>query len=988
MKTKNLFLLSFVFAVMVSFGAQAAPSVTWADGSAGDVPQTMDPQMTSGGAIEGLVAGDFNCDGYDDLAVNTGGESRSRYGKVYIHLGSATYSFPSDLTDADYEISGTTSGQYFGYSPVKIATVDSDACPELVVSARKSVSGSAYGTYFLFNSDTISSWTVGGSYTVADADSSISMGVASSNNYDSVHNVGAINGEIGVDEEYLAISSGTTMYTYFLPTSALVAGSGTVESNSTYSIGSDRAYQSITGGDFDGDGQGDLLVGYAGSDPDTLPTGEDSFLVIFGPLSDSASTFGTGYYDFSDMPSDGNIKVLGDGGDIGSVVQPLDMDGDGKDEILVSDSAYDSNKGVYYLISGLDSLKGVTNEVYADTTSGSYNFASSQLDVAYFVGDTVGGYIGGANNAVVADFDGDGYEDSFLGGQNYSSTTGSKGRGYVLYNRHTAAEVSGTETFEDDLGTTTVLSATNRADAYIQGASSSDYLATKVITGDFDGDGDAEIVTYAYGPNSNYGQLAVVTLPNDVDGDTFSAKEGDCNDEDATVGLGSTWFVDADADGLGNASSTTVACTQPNGYVSNSDDCDDTDETAALATWYDDADADGFGDATTAQESCTQPSGTVSDATDCDDTDATVNPDVIWYVDADADGFGGTATQVACTQPTGYVATSSDCNDADASETPDTVWYADADADGFGSASATQLACTQPAGYVEDATDCNDTDATINPDAVWYEDADSDNFGNAAVTLISCAQPSGYVTDATDTDDSSAAVYPGATEVCDDSLDNDSNGLIDTADTAACSTDDADADGVTSVDGDCDDADATVYPGASEIGDAIDNDCDGSTDEALTTVGINTASVSTLSSGTYAVGDTLNLDIDIDNRTGLTEFQVQVWVPSEAYWTSTYEAKAALRFAPGSFARRVFCNITASNCDSLGTSTVSIPAGSASTVTVPLTIPTLDAGDYVVRVRVVSTDTGEVVGYFRNAVFTSSRVLLEVIQRLQFDHDC
>jgi hypothetical protein len=48
---------------------------------------------------------------------------------------------------------------------------------------------------------------------------------------------------------------------------------------------------------------------------------------------------------------------------------------------------------------------------------------------------------------------------------------------------------------------------------------------------------------------------------------------------------------------------------------------------------------------------------------------------------------------------------------------------------------------------------------------------------------------------------------------------------------------DADADGYKAVaDGgmDCDDTDASVYPGAQEIADGKDNDCDGTVDEGLT----------------------------------------------------------------------------------------------------------------------------------------------------------
>jgi hypothetical protein len=72
----------------------------------------------------------------------------------------------------------------------------------------------------------------------------------------------------------------------------------------------------------------------------------------------------------------------------------------------------------------------------------------------------------------------------------------------------------------------------------------------------------------------------------------------------------------------------------------------------------------------------------------------------------------------------------------------------------------------------------NQNNGTCILPVTYYQDFDGDTYGNSSVTISSCTPVAGYVLNSTDCNDSNNAIRPGAVELC-DGVDNNCNTLID-----------------------------------------------------------------------------------------------------------------------------------------------------------------------------------------------------------------
>ncbi|HUU04006.1 MAG TPA: MopE-related protein [Myxococcota bacterium] len=372
----------------------------------------------------------------------------------------------------------------------------------------------------------------------------------------------------------------------------------------------------------------------------------------------------------------------------------------------------------------------------------------------------------------------------------------------------------------------------------------------------------------------------------DGDGDTYttcgtlttdgSAVVADCDDGDPGINPGVAERcdgVDQDCDGVydngfdGDGDSYTTCGTLTTDGSAAAQDCNDENQGIYPGAHEDcdgiDQNCDGVADIDigpcdggTLDEDGDLFGSIASGGTDCDDNDKEIHPGVSEDcdgVDQNCDGIvdtdigpcdGGTIDEDG--DLFGTIASGgTDCDDNDEDIHPGISEICDGkdqncdgtfDEDFDGDMDGYTTCGTRTTDGSSTTADCNDGNAAINPgvaelcdgvdqdcDGVYDNGFDGD--GDSYTTCGTLTTDGSAVT--TDCNDGDGSIHPGAAEVC-DGVDQDCNSIRDDG-----LDDDQDGYGKTGTEGcpnpgaDCNDGNAGINPSATEVCDGVDQDCDG-----------------------------------------------------------------------------------------------------------------------------------------------------------------
>ena len=367
-----------------------------------DADLTLVGEATQDNAAQGdpgfAGVGDVNGDGIDDIAISAMRNDSAGLdaGAVYLLFGGTGHAGTESLAAADVKLTGELAGDFAGRSLSGGADIDGDGYGDLLLSAQNEATGGINaGAAYLISGPILASGGIG----LADLGTAKIFGAAADDLAADVAMAGDINGDgipdLAVAAQFADLggftNNGVTAV-FFGP----VTGLQSVNDAQALIIGHASSVESGSaiagGGDLDGDGFADLVIGARASSRGGANGGEVN--VVYGPLA--------GLTDLS--AAHATFVASGGGDDLGggaSVTIAGDMDGDGYAEIAFGARNNDiagTNAGAVYIVRGPPTA-GLRSAATADA-----------ILLGELARDLTGDSVAGAG-----DVDGDGRDELLVG---------------------------------------------------------------------------------------------------------------------------------------------------------------------------------------------------------------------------------------------------------------------------------------------------------------------------------------------------------------------------------------------------------------------------------------------------------------------------------------------------------------------------------------------------------------------------------------------
>ncbi len=380
------------------------------------------------------VVGDVDGDGIDDILVGARGSdiAGTDSGRAYVVFGGMT----TGVTLADvaagtggFAIDGETGGDRCGLAVAGAGDVDGDGRGDLIVAAPYAPGGSEFGRVYV---------VFGKADGLAVALSDVAAGI----------------GGFVIDGE----------------------------------DDGDRAGASVAaGGDIDGDGLSDIVVGAPGANAQGPSSGR--VYVVFGKADGESVPLANVVAGDGGFAIDGEAAADQAGASVGGAI---DVDGDGLHDVIIGAPGAGADAGRAYVVRGKSDGDPV---LLSNVSDGGAGFRVDAGSPNFAVGSSVAG---------LGDTNGDGLDDFVLGAPGANDSGDASGRAYVVYGKVGAqpVDVEALATGDGTLGYVVI------------GATAGDQMGRAVgPAGDIDGDGRSDILLGAPGASEagpSAGRVAVV----------------------------------------------------------------------------------------------------------------------------------------------------------------------------------------------------------------------------------------------------------------------------------------------------------------------------------------------------------------------------------------------------------------------------------------------------------------------------------------------